>query len=253
MKTKLLTLAIVMLARQAEAATAEFGVVSLTLFETARLTAFCSEHLGNQDACEVLFEYQNIHGGQLKTAQLTMARGTGQFLDLRGSEAGGGAAVEVIPCIKVLRGAVVVSVQTIGNLLPRTNLLVSWSDKSVPRMGEFDFAAAGVTALDTARLSAFCPSDGTRAPVACDVTFFFHDLRGRVLKPSRVTLQPGTGGSLDLRSSESGSVASRVEIIPCFKVASGAVVASFRLLDAIPGQSSRMAYPAAALLADAGQ
>jgi hypothetical protein len=147
-----------------------------------------------------------------------MARGTGAFLDLRGSEAGAGAAVEIIPCIKVLRGAVVVSFQKIGNLLPRTNLLAGWSDKSVPRIGEVDFGAAGITALDTARISAFCPMDGTRTPVPCDVTFIFHDLSGRVVKQSRMTIQPGNGGSLDLRSSELGTLASRVEAIPCLKV-----------------------------------
>ena len=45
-----------------------------------------------------------------------------------------------------------------------------------------------------------------------------------------MTLLPGTGGSLDLRSSEIGS-ARRVEIIPCLKVASGAAFGNVQIFD----------------------
>jgi hypothetical protein len=68
MKTKLLLLAIALVAWNAGAAEAEFGSISLTFLETARLSAVCSEHLGNLDPCEALFEYQNLRGGGLKRA-----------------------------------------------------------------------------------------------------------------------------------------------------------------------------------------
>jgi hypothetical protein len=250
----LTTLAAATLAIPAGAATAEFGVTGITALETARLAAFCSPHLGNMDPCEVMIEFQNTSGRQLKAATLTFAPGTGGFLDLRGSEAGAGLRpAEIVPCLKTLRGAVVVSFTTFDSFAGRGNLLVSWSDKSMARRGDVDFSPAGITALDTARLSAFCPADGTRAPESCEVAFMFHDLRGRIVKQSRILLQPGQGGLLDLRSAEFGSAASRVEIIPCLRVESGAAVGSFRVLDTLTGHTNLLIYPAAGLFADAAQ
>jgi len=154
---------------------------------------------------------------------------------------------EIIPCIKVGRGIAVVSFQTFDNFTTRSNLLLNWADRSMAQSGDLEFGPAGITPLDTARLAAYCPDEPARTGLPadpCDVTFQFHDLRGRLVKQSRMTLQPGTGGSLDLRSSEVGSSAGRVEIIPCVLVGRGLAVGSIRVLDNFTGHAQVLAYPA---------
>jgi len=42
--------------------------------------------------------------------------------------------------------------QKFDNLATRTNLLVSWADRSMARSGDLDFGPAGITPLDTVRL-----------------------------------------------------------------------------------------------------
>ena len=59
----------------------------------------------------------------------------------------------------------------------------------------------------------------------------FHDPAGDILKQSSETLQPGTGGSLDLRASELGLTVRRGEIIPCIKVAGGAAFGNVQIFD----------------------
>jgi hypothetical protein len=236
----------------AMAADADFGVTSITSFETARLTAFCrndAERTGAPpDPCDVLFEFHGIQGRSLKRSVMTLPPGTGAFLDLRGAEAGATSTPgEIIPCFKVGRGVAVVSFQTFDNFTTRSNLLLNWADRSMALSGDLDFGPAGITPLDTARLGAFCPDEPTRTglpPDPCDVTFLFHDLRGRLVKQSQMTLKPGTGGSLDLRSAEVGSTGGRVEIIPCIKVGRGVAVGSVRVLDNFTGHATVLAYPA---------
>ncbi len=236
---------------------ASFGVTGIASFETARLSAFCAEYLLRvPEPCEVEFEFGNPQGRQLKRSVISLTVGTGGFLDLTGSEAGSrGSSVEIVPCVRVLRGAVVVSLQTFDNLLLRTRLLTGWSDRPAARAGMLDFGAAGITRMDVARLSAFCPAAATRTSVAaesCNVEFIFLDPRGRVVKRAEMTLQPGTAGSLDLRSFELGT-SGRVEIVPCVRVISGLAVANLRILDAATSQTNLLAYPGAALSAVAAQ
>ena len=240
----------------AVAAEAEFGVTGLTFYETARLSAFCSEHLAlgrAAEPCEVTFTFHSTEGRDFRQATLTLPFGTGGSLDLRGSDvAARGSTVEIVPCLKIGRGAVVVTFQTFDNFTLRTNLLVNWSDRSVHRSGEIDFGMAGLTAFDTGRLSASCPDDLTPAgqpPDPCNVTLIFHDVRGRVLKQSQMTLPPGTSASVDLRASEAGLTSSRGEIVPCIKVGRGMVIGGFRLLDNLTGHTNALVHPAAGLFA----
>jgi len=110
---------------------------------------------------------------------------TGAFLDLRGLGAGAtGILGEIIPCFKVGRRVVVTSFQTFDNFPTRSNLLLNWADRSMAQSGDLEFGPAGITSLDTARLGAYCPDEPTRTGLPadpCDVTFKFHDLRGRLV------------------------------------------------------------------------
>ena len=98
---------------------------------------------------------------------------------------------------------------------------------------EIHFGVAGITPTETARLGAFCSDEpiGGLPPAPCIVTFLFHDPAGRILKQSSETLQPGTGGHLDLRTSDFGLTARRGEIIPCVKVAGGAAFGNVQIFD----------------------
>ena len=98
---------------------------------------------------------------------------------------------------------------------------------------EIHFGVAGITPIETARLAAFCSDEpiGGLPPAPCIVTFLFHDPAGRILKQSSETLQPGTGGFLDLRTSDFGLTARRGEIVPCIRVAGGAAFGNVQIFD----------------------
>jgi len=225
-----------------------FGLTGITALETARLTAFCSADQASQ--CEVTFLFHNLRGSVLKQSTMTLDPGTGGFLDLRGSERGSTASrVEIVPCVRVGRGGVFLSFGVFDNFTNRTRLLTNWGDRSVPRSGDVDFGLAGITSLDTARLSAFCPADPLVDALGCDVTFTFRNIRGGVIKEATMTIAPGTAGFLDLRGSERGSTASRVEITPCIRVGRAAV-GGLQLIDNLTGLTTVLAYPATLLSAE---
>ena len=81
----------------------------------------------------------------------------------------------------------------------RTRILINWGDRPVARTGDVDFGLAGITPFDTGRLSAYCEGDGSVAPPACDITFEFHDMAGKLIKQSRMILPGNTGGYLDVK------------------------------------------------------
>ena len=96
---------------------------------------------------------------------------------------------------------------------------------------EVHFGVAGITPVETARIGAFCPADAAAAAAPCEVTLLFHTLSGRVVKQSTLTLEPDTGGFLDLRAADLGLTARRGEIIPCLRVGRGTTVGSLQILD----------------------
>ena len=241
MQVVLLTLAT---AAAGMAADFHFGPIQIASFENARLTAYCD---GSVMPCEVTFLFVHGTGRLLKQATMTIQPGTSGFLDLAAAQSGIAGLVQADPCWKVTRGAALVSLEVFDVFSLRTRILINWGDRSVPRSGEIDFGLAGITPFDTARISAFCPAQQDtpgRGPVACDVTFEFHDAQGRLLKQTDITLQPGTSGFADLRWSETRTPSRRVEIEPCSKVAGGAAVATFSVIDTFSGLTIAHAYPA---------
>lgn len=92
---------------------------------------------------------------------------------------------------------------------------------------------AGITAFDKGRASAFCPAanGSTDRPAPCDVSFEFHDVSGKLLKASRLTVKPGTVGFVDLTWQETESREQRVEVEPVWQVTSGAPVLTFGIVD----------------------
>lgn len=226
------------------AADFHFGPIQIASFETARLTAYCD---GSVMPCEVTFLFVHGSGRLLKQATLTIQPGTSGFLDLAAAQSGVAGPVLIEPCWKVTRGAVFASLEVFDVFSLRSRILINWGDRSVPQSGDVDFGLAGITPFDTARIGVFCPAEPDtpgRPPVACDVTFEFHDAQGRLLKQTRTTLQPGTSGSADLRWAEAGGTSRRIEINPCWTVAGGSAVGTFAVIDTFSGLTIAQAFPA---------
>ncbi len=230
------------------AAELNFGLTGITPLETARLAAFCSDDASRIGIgpCDVTFEFHDSRGRTLKQTTITLDPGTGGSFDLTASETGpAGNRLEIIPCILVGRGAAFASYQVFDNLTQRTRIFANWQDPPNPLSGEIHFGSFGITAFDTSRLNAVCPAaDVTRTPEPCDVTFIFHDARGRILKQSTMTLDPGASAFLDLRGSEAGLNVRRGEIIPCFRVGRGAIVGTVETIDNLTGLTLVLAHAA---------
>jgi hypothetical protein len=243
-----LTLLILAVIPAAPAADLDFGLTGIAPFETARMSIFCSDDASRiqPEPCEVTFEFHDIRGNILKKSTLTFDAGTGGSFDLTPADVGiGGSRLEIIPCILVGRGAVFPSYQVFDNFSQRSRIFSNWTQPPEPAGGEIHFGSFGLTAFDTLRLNALCPAgDATRTSAPCDVTFIFHDTRGRILKQITRTLDPGAAGYLDLRAAEAGLNVRRGEIIPCVRVGNGAVVATVETIDNLTGVTTVMAHPA---------
>ena len=92
-----------------------------------------------------------------------------------------------------------------------------------------DFGTIGITSFETARMIAFC--DGSVVPAPCDITFTFHDLNGKVLKQTTMTLAPETTGFLDFSLTGLAVFSGRVEINPGWTVLRGTAQASLELIE----------------------
>jgi hypothetical protein len=226
------------------AAEVHFGPIQIAAFENARLAATCDSA---SVPCEIVFEYESANGRVLKQASMTVQPGAAGYLDLSAAQSGISGPVLADPCWKVLRGSALPSLQVFDTLTLRTRILINWGDRSVPRSGDIDYGLAGITFFDTARMSASCSDESNvpgRGPLPCDVTFEFHDAGGRTLKQTRMTLQPGTIETAELRWQEAGGTGRRVEIDPCWKVAGGAAIGALAVIDNLSGLTLAHAYPA---------
>lgn len=227
---------------------ADFGLISVSPLESARLTGYCDGSV-EPTPCTVMFEFHDAAGRTLQQSTVTLAPGTGGFLDLAPAAAGVGRPSEINPCFKVLRGAAFASLEVFDVFSERTHIMISWADGSVRKSGDIDFGMGAISRGDTARLGAFCEGDGSVLPTPCDVVFEFHDINGRLLKQTTMILQPGTGGVLDLRWQDTGSTARRVEITPCFKVLRGSAITNFAIIDSALGVTLSQSYQATRLVA----
>lgn len=246
MKTCIALFALIAAALPAAAAVeADFGLVGVTSFETARLNAFCD---GSVDPapCDVTFEFHDINGRTLRQVSMILQPETGGFVDF-GQPGGPGLPnrVELAPCIKVLRGTAQASLEIFDNFTQRTRLLINWCDGSrAVSAADVDFGTVAITRGDIARMGATCTADGSVVP-ACDVTFEFHDATGRVLKAERKSIPAGASAFSDLRYSETGSTERRVTIDPCWTVAVGAAVLDLQTVDIFTNLTVTQAYRAA--------
>ncbi|HKE20866.1 MAG TPA: hypothetical protein VKB88_00665 [Bryobacteraceae bacterium] len=236
--------ALLISALPAQASEADFGMIGVTSFETARLNAFCDGSVVPAP-CDVTFEFHDLRGGTLKQASLVLQPETTGFLDFSLATAASVAnRVEIIPCIKVLRGTAQPSLELLENVTHRTRLLITWGSGAVARSNsDVDFGAAGITPFDTARMGASCQGDSTDA-VPCDVTFEFHDASGSTLKSARMAIAPGAAAYLDLTFANTAASSGRVTIDPCWTVASGAAVLDLQILDTFSGFTLSQGYPA---------
>lgn len=241
-------------AAMAVAAQGDFGLVGISSIDTARLTAYCDDDAtATPSACDITFLFLGSRGTVLKQSTITVQPGNSGFLDF--NLAGGSSPVEIQPCWKVLRGTAMASLEVFDIFTERTRILINWGDRPVARTGDVDFGLAGITPFDTGRLSAYCEGDGSVAPPACDITFEFHDMAGRLIKQSRMILPANSGGYVDVKWAEIGTTARRVEIQPCWKGAVGGIVplgsaiATFAVIDNFTGMTLAQTSPAAPLSA----
>ena len=114
--------------------------------------------------------------------------------------------------------------------------------------GPAEFGLIGVTAFETARLNAFCSSDPSVPPGPCAVSFEFLDIGGRTLKQTTMTLQPDTGGFLDLRPVEAGLTSNRLTVLARLRVGRGGAIAPLEVFDNSTGRTSIFAHPGTLLL-----
>jgi hypothetical protein len=228
---------------------ADFGLIGITGFETARLNAFCDGSVVPAP-CDITFEFHDMNGRVLKQVSMTLQPETSGFLDFSLAAATFvPGRVEIAPCWTIQRGTAQASLEIFDNFTERTRMLINWSPGAQPRSAaDVDFGAVAITRSDIARMGAFCEGDGSVVP-ACDVIFEFHDVNGRVLKSTRMTLPANTGAFVDLTYSEAGSTARRVLISPCWTVASGAAVLDLQTVDSLTGLTITQAYPAALVTA----
>ena len=231
-------------AAAASAMEADFGLIGLTTFENARLTAYCDGSV-TPTPCDITFTFTHVGGRILKQSTLTLQPGTSGFLDLSAAQTGIAGLVQIDPCWKVLRGAAFASLQVFDTFTQRTRILINWGDRSVAQTGSVDFALVGITQFDTARMGAFCEGDGSVTPSPCSILFEFHDAAGKTVKQSRLILEPETGGFVDLKYAETGGTGRRVELQPCFTVERGTAVGSLSTIDNFTGLTITQAYPAA--------
>ena len=246
MKTCLALLALMTAALPLAAAEADFGLIGITGFETARLNAFCDGSVV-PTPCDITFEFHDINGGTLKQVFMTIQPEASGFVDF---SMGAGlfvpGRVEIDPCWKILRGTAQASVEIFDNFTQRTRILINWGDGSRARSAaDVDFGAVAITRSDIARMGAFCEGDGSVAPQPCDITFEFHDANGRVLKSGRKSVPAGAGAVFDLSYAETGSTERRVLIDPCWTVANGAAVLDLQTVDSFTGFTLTQGYPSA--------
>lgn len=245
MKFYIVLSALSLAALPAAAAEADFGMIGVTPFETARLNAFCDGSVV-PTPCDVTFEFHDIKGNTLKQASLTLQPEASGFVDFALTTlAALPGRVEIRPCIKVLRGTAQSSLELVENFTQRTRLLIAWTGAAAPKSGaDVDFGAAGITRFDTARIGASCQGESTDSP-SCAVALEFHDAGGRTIKTSRLTIAPGASAFLDLAFAETGAAGGRVTIDPCWTVATGAAVLSLQTIDTFSGLTITQAYPGA--------
>jgi hypothetical protein len=209
-----------------------FGLIGFLPFETARLNAFCDGSVVPAP-CTANLEFHDQNGALLKFAQLNLAPGTGGSVDLATPNGIAGGASEVVPSFELGSGNIFTSLELFDSSSSRTRLLIDWGDGAMPQTGNGSFGMAGISAFDRGRASAFCPAanGSTDRPAPCDVSFEFHDVSGKVLKTSRLTVQSGTASFVDLTSQETESRDRRVEVEAIWQVTAGAPVLTFAIVD----------------------
>jgi len=237
-----------------EAAEVDFGLVGITGVDTARLSVLCSDDTTSTappQPCAVEFHFHDVSGRIVKQAEMTLQPGVSGFLDVRSSEVGlasVGGRVGIIPCYFVGSGRAFGALRIFDNFTLRQRIFANSVEGSKARSGEVHFGVAGITPFETARLNAVCKADPkTDGPPSCEVTLIFHLSGGRILKQATLTLEPGAGGSLQLRTTEFGLTARLGEIIPCIKVGRGSAVSTFEVIDTASGLTTLLAHPATAV------
>jgi hypothetical protein len=217
---------------------------------TSQLNALCNF---TSSPCDVTLEFHDIHGVLVSQSETTLRPGQTASLDQPVSRDSMPDAGELIPRWFLKSGTADVSFEIFDSSTLRSNLFVNWTDGSISKMGNLDSGPVTITPLDTVRVKVYC--DGSVRPAAavvastgaCSATLGFADLAtGRILKESRVALQPGTAAYVDLNYEDTAQISPREEVHPQLTVTGGTIVAGIAILDRTTGGTVTQSAPTTA-------
>jgi hypothetical protein len=215
---------------------------------TAQLNALCQNSTGLP--CDLALEFHDIHGVLVSQRKGVLRPGETASLDQPVSRDFMPDGGELIPRWFLKSGAADVSFEMIDSSTMRTDLFVNWGDGSAPQVGNLDSGPVAITPLDALRVKVYC--DGTvrnsesRNSIPCSATLGFADPSGRMLKLSRMVLEPGTGGYLDLHYEDTPQTMPRQTVIPQLTVTGGNAVGGFAVLDRATGGTVTQSFPGTA-------
>jgi hypothetical protein len=91
-----------------------FGLIGVGGGETARLNAYCRADIP-PGPCVVGFAFFDAQGNTLKQVTLTLMPGRAGSLDIQGVEASATLRTQIVPAMKVGRGAVLATLEVFDN------------------------------------------------------------------------------------------------------------------------------------------
>ena len=103
-------LAVSLLAQTTTPPTTPFGLVGVGGGETARLNAYCRADIP-PGPCVVGFAFYDAQGNIVKQIAMTLMPGRAGSLEIQGAEAGVTLRMQVVPAMKVGRGAVLATLE----------------------------------------------------------------------------------------------------------------------------------------------
>ena len=223
---------------------------------TSQLNAICSN--STSSPCDVALEFHDIHGVLVSQTETTLRPGQATSLDQPVSRDFMPDAGELIPRWYLKSGNADVSFEIIDSSTMRSNFFVNWADGSVSKMGNLNSGPVGITPFDTVRVKVYCDGSvrsGEAAAISapCSATLGFADsASGRTLKQSRMVLQPGTAGYLDLFYEDTPQTATREEVRPMITVNGGNAIGGFAILDRGTGGTVTQSFPASSATVGGG-
>jgi hypothetical protein len=221
---------------------------------TSRLNVLCNPA---SPPCALALEFHDIHGVLVSQKQVTVRPSETTSLDQPVSRDFMPDGGELVPRWFLKSGIGDVSFEIFDSSTGRTDLFVNWGGGSAPKTGNLNSGPVAITPLDTVRVKAYCdgsaPTGEAAVKTQCTAILGFADAAsGRMLKQSRMVIEPGTGGYLDLHYEDTPQTMPRQEVIPQLTITGGNGIGGFAVLDRATGGTITQSFPAAAAVVGHG-